>query len=68
MLCVGETLEELEQGVVESVIAAQLESIDMGSEYANPAIGFTIAYEPVWAIGTGKQASPEEADEVHAYS
>ena len=67
VLCVGETLEEREQGIVESVIAAQLESIEMGSEYANPAIGFTIAYEPVWAIGTGKQASPEEADEVHAF-
>ena len=37
VLCVGETLEEREQGIVESVIAAQLESIDMGSEYANPA-------------------------------
>ena len=67
VLCVGETLEEREQGIVETVIAAQLEAIDTSIEYANPAINFTIAYEPVWAIVTGKQASPDEAGEVHAF-
>lgn len=67
VLCVGETLEERKQGVVETVIAAQLEAIDTSIEYANPAINFTIAYEPVWAIGTGEQASPDEAGEVHAF-
>lgn len=66
IFCVGETLEERESGNVESVISTQLEKglKDLGSEIQDKMI---LAYEPVWAIGTGKVASPEQAEEVHAF-
>ncbi len=66
VICVGETLSERENGQTESVIAAQLTSVidTIGIEAFQNAI---IAYEPVWAIGTGKTATPEEADAVHDF-
>ena len=65
ILCVGETLEERDAGSVDDVVTRQLESglkgVDEG--HLGPV---TIAYEPVWAIGTGRTATPEDADAVHA--
>ena len=66
ILCVGETLEEREGGKLESVIGTQLREGLKGVDAA-ALKSVTIAYEPVWAIGTGKTASPEDADAVHAY-
>lgn len=66
ILCVGETLEEREQGVTEDVVARQLDAVIEleGIEAIGDAV---IAYEPVWAIGTGKTASPQQAQDVHAF-
>jgi triosephosphate isomerase len=66
ILCIGETLEERESGHLEKVLSTQLKEGLKGVESGN--LGkITIAYEPVWAIGTGKTATPEDADTVHAY-
>ena len=66
VLCIGETLEEREDGLTEEVIARQLLAITADS--ATSAFnGCIIAYEPVWAIGTGKTATPEQAQEVHSF-
>ena len=66
ILCVGETLEQREAGQVENVIAAQIKLAIAGIS-VDDLKELLIAYEPVWAIGTGKTASPEQAQEVHAY-
>jgi triosephosphate isomerase len=65
IFCVGETLEERESGIAEKVVKEQvLEGLKEISEKQLESI--TIAYEPVWAIGTGKTASPEDADDIHS--
>ncbi|MCE1206441.1 MAG: triose-phosphate isomerase [Spirochaetia bacterium] len=66
ILCVGETLEEREAGRLEEVVGTQIEK-GLASVPAEKLPMVTIAYEPVWAIGTGKTATPEDADAVHAY-
>jgi triosephosphate isomerase len=66
ILCVGETLEEREQGVTEKVVQKQLQAV-VDAEGTDGLGDCVIAYEPVWAIGTGKTASPEQAQDVHAF-
>ena len=66
VLCVGETLEEREGGKLEEVLSRQL-SLGLKDVKAEDMARITIAYEPVWAIGTGKTATPEDADAAHAF-
>tara|TARA_R110000868_G_scaffold242909_7_gene498580 strand:- start:3116 stop:3871 length:756 start_codon:yes stop_codon:yes gene_type:complete len=63
VLCVGETLEERESGSTAGVVCHQIEA---GLKDVAPNKKLLIAYEPVWAIGTGKTATPEMAQDVHA--
>jgi triosephosphate isomerase len=65
ILCVGETLAEREAGQAELVVRRQLAAA-LGRLSADQLPSVTLAYEPVWAIGTGKVASPAQAQEMHA--
>jgi triosephosphate isomerase len=63
ILCVGETLAEREAGRTEEVVGRQLQAVLSRTNFGNAVL----AYEPVWAIGTGRNATPEQAQAVHAY-
>ena len=65
VLCIGETLSEREAGKTLDVVLGQVKAGLNGVELNNES-ELILAYEPVWAIGTGKTASPEQAEEVHA--
>lgn len=64
IVCVGETLQEREAGLTEEVVKRQLAAVIHTNGHCISEI--VVAYEPVWAIGTGKTASPEQAQQVHA--
>jgi triosephosphate isomerase len=66
ILCVGETLAEREAGTTEAVVARQLDAVvrHCGTQALGQGV---LAYEPVWAIGTGKTATPQQAQAVHAF-
>ena len=66
ILCVGESLEQREQGIAERVVSGQL-SGGLSRLTASDLDRIIVAYEPVWAIGTGRTATPEQAQEMHAF-
>ena len=66
ILCIGETLEERELKLTENILKQQLYSVLEGFSLEDVK-KIVIAYEPVWAIGTGKSATPEEAEEIHRF-
>ncbi len=66
IVCVGETLEEREKGETNNVVRIQVER-GLKNTAVNEPSSLIIAYEPVWAIGTGKTATPDQAQEVHAF-
>jgi len=67
IFCYGEVLDERKAGRAEEVVKKQLEGVLPQLKFAN-AYNTVLAYEPVWAIGTGETATPEQAQEIHAFS
>jgi len=66
IICVGETLDERERGVTEVIVGKQVRGVLNGLS-ADDMGKVIIAYEPVWAIGTGRNATPQQAEEVHVF-
>ena len=66
IVCIGETLEERENGTTNAVLDTQIKGAFAGVS-ADDMLKITVAYEPVWAIGTGKTATPEMAQETHEF-
>ncbi len=66
ILCIGETLEERDGGLIEKVLESQLRE-SLAEVGVRRVLDVVIAYEPVWAIGTGRTASPQQAQEAHAF-
>ena len=64
--CIGETLEEREQSLTRDIVLNQVEW-DLKDLSQDDLKNITLAYEPVWAIGTGRTATPEQAQEIHAF-
>ncbi len=67
ILCIGETLEERDGGQIEAVLESQLRE-SLAEVGARRVLDCVIAYEPVWAIGTGRTASPQQAQDAHAFT
>lgn len=66
ILCIGETLEERDAGRAEEIVASQLNG-SLAELTASDLMRIILAYEPVWAIGTGRTATPTQAQQMHAY-
>jgi len=66
IVCIGESLEQREEGITKDIINDQLEG-GLKDITADQMVGIIIAYEPIWAIGTGKTASPDQAQDVHGF-
>ena len=66
IMCVGETLEQRDAGIAQEIVSAQLVG-GLAGLTASDLDRIIVAYEPVWAIGTGRTATPEQAQEMHAF-
>ncbi len=66
IICVGESLEQRDQGIAQNVVSGQLDG-GLSGLTASDLDRIIVAYEPVWAIGTGRTATPEQAQEMHAF-